>query len=367
MTSIKELKLSPITYTLLADNGIKTIEGLSRFTEKELIRVKGYQHYCEPDITMEDIVDEIKIKLNRLGIKLGTMNDEKILDTEKRIRELDLPNATIEKLKRNSIITTGVLSTYDEEELSRRYGIGTKTVNDVKKVFSLENKVPHELVVFKDLSEEEKEYYEEQVKLVNESAEINRKKLDEKRKIQEEKRRRARKLLNMKLSELYIPVLKIEGKNSISILTQNKNEEDYTINDLIRLRRDNIKNVFEVENALSRIGINNIIHINMSPKEISRIELTELELNKIEEYRVSRHVEELKKQEQLLELKLKNEKLTEENEFYKKIEEALEKALAKNRELEYENAYLKADIKALAKECGVEIDPNESGQGQHRK
>ena len=154
MTSIKELKLSPITYTLLADNGIKTIEGL--FTEKELIRVKGYQHYCEPDITMEDIVDEIKIKLNRLGIKLGTMNDEKILDTEKRIRELDLPNATIEKLKRNSIITTGVLSTYDEEELSRRYGIGTKTVNDVKKVFSLENKVPHELVVFKDYQKKKK-------------------------------------------------------------------------------------------------------------------------------------------------------------------------------------------------------------------
>ena len=43
MTNIKELNFSPETYKILADNGIKTIEGLSKFSEDELLHLKPYR------------------------------------------------------------------------------------------------------------------------------------------------------------------------------------------------------------------------------------------------------------------------------------------------------------------------------------
>ena len=137
MTNIKELNLSPAIYHLLAINGIKTVEGLSRFTEKEIETIIP-DSFRDLKISKEVVLGEIKTSLNWIGKSLNSTDEEEVLDTEKRIQELNLSNITVERLRRNKIVTLGKLLILDESDFARMYRVGKRTQDDIKKVLDQE-------------------------------------------------------------------------------------------------------------------------------------------------------------------------------------------------------------------------------------
>lgn len=373
MTSIKELNLSPLTHTVLAYNGIKTIEGLSRYTEEELKNLKIMDYYFDPNKTMseivEDIVKEIKTTLSVINEMKKALSSngvsiestEEVLDTEKRIKELDLPRVTVDRLRRNKIVTLGTLSTLDERDFSRMYRIGNKTLNDIKSILPLEDgkikKLSIDTMIFKDLSEEEITVVREQINSLNEIVENNRKIKADEDKEQKENKRRKDILMSMKISDLYIPepvlMFKIISLNPI---------ENMNLGQLVHwsLRKQDFINKLELENAISRLNIKGL-HLELTPKEYNDLEVSELDLKRIEEYKLERRIEALKLIERVYKEKLKNNELKEEIRKNKNLVEYLES-------LEQENARLTAinnKYKSIIDEYG--IDPSESGQGQHRK
>ena len=365
MTSIKELNLSPLTHTTLILNGIKSVEGLSRYTPEELENLKILDYFFDPNKTQKEtriyMVKEIETALYKKGIFLGSNDTKEVFDTEKRIKELNLPSVTIDRLKRNKVVTKGTLYTLEEKDLNRMYRIGKKTINDIKSVLPLENgrikKLKIEEVAFKDLSEEEITLVQSNVQILNEQIRINRSKKREEEKQINEKKHRKDTLMSMKLSELYIPQPVFTDK--ILEATPNlKETKDFRLGEFLHFYREALINALEVENAISRLNIKGL-HIRMTPKEYNDLEVTELDLKRVEEYKLDRHIEELKILEKIYEAKQINTSLKEEISTNKNLVELLQSLEEENERLRYTNNKYKAILDGYG--------TNESGQGQHRK
>lgn len=343
MTNIKDLNLSPETYKILADNGIKTIEGLSKFSEDELLRLKPYDYSFNPSYEM---IKEIKTNLCLLGLSLESNHEEKILDTEKRVIELNLPRVTIERLKRNRIVTTGVLSTFDEKDFSRMYRIGRRTLNDIKEVLPLEDdkiiKTNHKDMVLKDLTQEESKYYEKQSKIVEKNIAEEKRKYLETEKQKRENIHRRELLLEMNANELYIPS---------PVLKNGKVITTFRLKDIIFIDKEDIKNSFEVENEISKLGIENL-HLGMNPKDVLNLVVSDMDLKRIEEYKLDRHIMELRVIEKIYEEKQKNYVLNEELKTNKNLVEYLENLIKENEMLREENNKYKAMINEKISETG---------------
>ena len=343
MTSIKDLNLSPETYKILADNGIKTIEGLSKFSEDELLHLKPYDHSFLPSY---EKIKEIKTNLNLYGLSLESNNEERVLDTEKRIVELDLPRVTIERLRRNRIVTTGVLSTLDEKDFSRMYRIGKGTLDNIKKVLPLENdkikKINHKDMILKDLTQEEAKYYEKQSKMVEANIADEKRKYIEEEKQKRENIHRRELLLEMNVNELYIPS---------PVLKNGKTITTFRLKDIIFIDKEDIKNSFEIENEISKLGIEGL-HLGMNPKDVLKLVVSEMDLKKVEEYKLDRHIEELRVIEKIYEEKQKNYVLNEELKTNKNLVEYLEKLIKENEMLREENDKYKTMINEKISETG---------------
>lgn len=365
MTSIKELNLSPLTHTTLILNGIKSVEGLSRYTQEELENLKILDYFFDPNKTQKEtriyMVKEIETALYKKGIFLGSNDTEEVFDTEKRIKELNLPSVTIDRLKRNKVVTKGTLYTLEEKDLNRMYRIGKKTINDIKSVLPLENgrikKLKIEEVAFKDLSEEEITLVQSNVQILNEQIRINRSKKREEEKQINEKKHRKDTLMSMKLSELYIPQPVFTDK-ILEATPSLKETKDFRLEEFLHFYREALINVLEVENAISRLNIKGL-HIRMTPKEYNDLEVTELDLKRVEEYKLDRHIEELKLLEKIYEAKQINTSLKKEISTNKNLVELLQSLEEENERLRYTNNKYKAILDGYG--------TNESGQGQHRK
>lgn len=343
MTSIKDLNLSPETYKILADNGIKTIEGLSKFSEDELLRLKPYDYCFNPSYEM---IKEIKTNLCLLGLSLESNHEERILDTEKRIVELNLPRVTIERLKRNRVVTTGVLSTLDEKDFSRMYRIGKGTLNNIKKVLPLENdkikKINHKDMILKDLTREEAKYYEKQSKIVEANIAEEKRKYIEEEKQKRENIHRRELLLEMNANELYIPS---------PVLKNGKTITTFRLKDIIFIDKEDIKNSFEIENEISKLDIEGL-HLGMNTKDVLKLVVSEMDLKKVEEYKLDRHIEELRVIEKIYEEKQKKYVLNEELKTNKNLVEYLENLIKENEMLREENDKYKAMINEKISETG---------------
>ena len=366
MTSIKDLNLSPVTYITLMFNGIKTMEGLSKFTEEELTNLRLPFTIIEMDKTPQDMIEEIKIVLTINGLSLGSNNEEKSLESEKRVKELNIPSKTIERLKKNKIITLGTLLTLDEKNYSSMYRIGKKAITDIKTIVPVEDnkikKITRSEMIYNDLSEEETNYCLNQLRLVNEIVSKNREKLRLEEELKREKNKLRNKFLDMKLSELYIPKIKLNEKDESTndiIYTQLKIKasNDPKIKDLQFLEENQIKNSEEINFSLSRIGIKNL-RLGMSIRELLDLEITEFDLRRIDEYKLERHVDELKLKEEYYNLRLENDRLSKENISKEKILKAIEKAQKENEELKRINSELSAKIEELTTKLGVEVNGN---------
>jgi len=361
MTSIKNLNLSPMTYIILSYNGIKTVEGLSKYSKEELLQLEIPRGILPSREKQKEIVEEIDLKLIQNDTELESKDDEETLDTEKRVRELNLSSVTIERLKRNRIVTAGVLSTYEEKDFNLMYRIGKKTLSDIKSVLPLEKGkikiVPRKEMIFKDLSEEDIEYHNKQEAILIKQIEEESRKEKELKKQQEENKRRKDILMSMKISDLYIP----EPVLSFKVISLNP-IEDMSLGQLVHynFRKQDFINKLELENAISRLNIKGL-HLELLPKEYNELEISELDLRRIEEYKLERRIEALKLIERVYKEELKNKEIKEEIRKNKNLVEYLES-------LEQENARLTAinnKYKSIIDEYG--IDPSESGQGQHRK
>lgn len=352
MTSIKNLNLSPEIYTLLIDNGIKTVEGLSKYSEKELGDLKSFQKYHH--LYRKDITDEIKAKMKLYSFPLDT--DSPILDTEKNVRELGLSSVVIGKLRLNGVVTQGVLSTLDERDFCMMRKVGKKTLSDVKSILSTENgkikKQTHKEMVYKGLSEEEIEYYKKQVEKVQENFKLEKQQAEELKKSEEEKRQRKSILFNEKLSDLHIPN---------PIFKDNRIIEDPRIVDIIFRPKESIINSLEIENALSRLKIKHL-HLGMTPSDNVNLEVTELDLKRIEEFKIERHIEDLKILEKIYEIKLQNEGLKTRNLDQEKMTRILEKVLKEKEELERKNYELNAKLNMLYEKLEIPIGEDVQGQ-----
>lgn len=366
MTNIKDLNLSPITYITLAFNGIKTIEGLSKYTEEELKSIKMPYTAEEMGKTPKDMIEEIKVSLAVNGLELDSKNEVKVSETEKRVKELNLPNNTIERLRRNNIISLGILLTLDEKDYSSMYRIGKKAINDIKTVVPTENNkinaIPKGKMVYGELSEEEIQYCKNQLKLVNDIVAENRKKKQQEEELKREKNKRRDKFLDMKLSELYIPKIKLKEKDESTndiIYTQLKIkvENEPKIKDLQFIEVSKIKNLDEINYALSRLGIKNL-RLGMSTRELINLEISEFDLRKIDEYKLEKHVDILKLKEEYYNTRLQNDKLSKEIVTKEKVLEALEKAKQENERLKKVNRELAAKIEELTTKLGVDVNGN---------